>query len=159
MRVHGLSFTARDRRILGSVVWLLAACRGESTGPPVEPVLEIGPVVATDRNSYSWIRDTAFIWVLANPHGVDVFYYPGNDVFLERYRDGRWEQIGLYGGIEADPLRLASGDTLSASVPLTNDLFPTSGWYRVHGWVFRDTALTALWPLGNRVSPAVWVGP
>jgi hypothetical protein len=159
MRLHRHSVGTRYRHFLGSIAWLVAACGSELTAPPGEPVLEIGPVLDTDRNSYSWRRDSAFTWLLLNPHGVDVFYYPGNHIYLEHYRDGRWEPIGLYGGVEADPVRLPLGDTLSASVRLSNDVFPKAGWYRVHGHVFRDTSLTALWPLGNRVSPAVWVGP
>ena len=122
-------------------------------------MFEIGPVVGTDRNAYSWRNDTVFTWILANPHRVDAFYYPGNHIYLERYDDGRWELIGLYGFLETDPVRLRLGDTLSASVRLSNDAFPESGWYRVHSRVYRDTALTLLWPLGNRVSSAVWVGP
>ena len=143
----------------GSLAWLLTACGDGIVTPPGEPVSEIGPVVRTDRSSYNWNRDTAFTWVLLNPHGVDVFYYPGNHIYLERYIDSRWEPIGLYGGIEADSRRLASADTLSALVQLSNSAFPKAGWYRVHSRVFRDSALTTLWPLGNRVSRAVWVGP
>lgn len=148
------------RTVLCTFVWLLTGCEGNGpTVPPAERVLEIGPVAATDRKSYSWRNDSAFVWILANPHSVDVFYYPGNHVYLERWDAGQWQAIGLYGSIAADPVRLVSGDTLAASVQLSNDVFPKSGWYRVHSKLFRDTALTTLWPLGNRVSPAVWVGP
>jgi hypothetical protein len=144
------------------IVSVLAACDGGPTAPWPESEFAIkGPVVATDRASYSWAKDSALVWTLTNPNGVDVFYNFGNHIYLERWDGRQWQGIGLYAGLgmEMPSIRLASGETRSARVRLTSMHFPKSGWYRIRGNLYRDTTTSMWWPIGNRVSPAVWVGP
>jgi hypothetical protein len=146
-------------RVIRLAVVVLSAGCADVSAPRAEPILEEGPLVAADRPSYSWRSDSALTWRITNPRGVHAFYYPGNHIRLQRHVKGRWIDIGLYAGFEAEPRRLRAGDTLSARVPLTDDVFPVSGWYRLHARLYRDSTLAMEWPIGNRVSPAVWIGP
>ena len=145
--------------VAGAYLGVAAACTSEPTAPPAEVVSEVGPIVTFDRVSYSWTVNDSARWLMANPHGVPAFYYPGNHAFLEHYVGDTWEPIGLYGGIEAEPRRLAVSDSLRDNLSLTSSIFSVSGWYRLHANLYRDSALMQPWPVGNQVSPAVWVGP
>ena len=143
---------------IAAALGALSSCADDGP-PPAEFIGEPGPVVSFDRTSYSWDRDRNATWLVANPLGVNAFYYPGDAVFLEHWAQDHWEPIYPYGGLEAEPVRLGASDSLSDSLRLTANLFPRSGWYRLHTQLYRDSALTQHWPVGNSVSAAVWVGP
>jgi hypothetical protein len=138
----------------------LAGCDGGPAAPWPESDFAIaGPVVAAERVSYSWEKDSDFVWSLSNPDGVDVFYNPGNHVHVDRWDGEQWDSHAISGAFTFNPVRLSPGATQKSGIRLSSFDFPKSGWYRVQIKLYRDTATTTLWPIGNRVSAAVWVGP
>jgi len=142
---------------------LVAGCRSESLAPLAEPVTEPGPAITTDRVRYDWQLFREAHWVVTNPRGVPVYFvFPSEYVRLQRYDGTAWRDLPTWYGWALDQ-RLVHpvppGDSLVGVVPLTNDVVPTSGWHRLIFLIFRDSAGAQLWPLGNRVTAAIWIGP
>ncbi len=142
---------------------LLAGCRSESLSPVPEPVSEPGPAIATDRLRYDWQLFHEAHWTVTNPRRVPVYFiFPSDYVRLQRYDAAGWHDLPTWYGWGLDQTLVhpvPPGDSLVGVVPLTNDVVPTSGWHRLVFLIYRDSAGTQLWPLGNRVSAAVWIGP
>ena len=142
---------------------LVAGCRSEPTAPLPEPVTELGPAIVTDRSSYDWTLYHEARWVVRNPHGVAVYFvFPSDYVYLQRYDGGAWRDLPTWYGWALDQRlvhQVPAGDSLEGVMPLTNDVVPVSGWHRLAFLIYKDSSGALLWPLGNRVTPAVWIGP
>ena len=139
------------------------ACRSELLAPRPEPVTEPGPVISLDQASYNWSLSGQVRWAIRNPQALPVYLiWPSDYVRLQRYDGGVWRDLPTWYAWALDQTMvhaLAQGDSLVGSVPLTNDVVPTSGWHRLVFLIYKDSAGTVMWPLGNRVTAAVWIGP
>jgi hypothetical protein len=148
--------SARGSLLLAALAAL--ACGVDLTPPPASTPETPGPVVGVAQPSYRWNTDASAIVTVRNPHDADVFH-ACIPVAIQRYRDG-WRDIpSPFGGVECPPTRLAATDSLRLELPLTNDVIPQSGWYRVVFHLFRDAALQTPWDERSRVSPAFEVRP
>lgn len=132
--------------------------------PPPDPVAEgPGPVVTVDRSAYRWSVDSAVVVTVTNDRDVPVYYRACLPYNLDRYEAG-WQHSPLPYGCPAGEAsssirRLAAGGSTGMTLPLTNDVFPTSGWYRVEFHAYRDSTMRTPWGQDSRVSPAFRVGP
>ncbi len=99
--------------------------------PPSAPAPETpGPVVTVGQASYRWSRDSVIAVTARNPLDAPVYYSCG-PFALQRYRNG-WRDVPLlYDWIDCPMRRLPASDSLGHTLPLTNDVIPQSGWYRV----------------------------
>lgn len=127
--------------------------------PPADAIPEVpGPVVSVAQRSHNWASDSEVLVIAHNPQDAPVYYTCG-PLELQRYRNG-WQHSPLpMGWIDCGTLRLTATDSFPLQLSLTNDFFPTSGWYRLVYRFYRDSALTSSWPEANRASPAFEVRP
>jgi hypothetical protein len=136
-----------------SALALAIGCAADLTPPPDPMPAADGPRVTTLQMAYSWQHDSAAILFVSNPLNAPVYYTCG-PFALQRYRDGWKETPNPLGWVDCGVQRMHLTDSLYLRLELTNDFFPTQGWYRLIYPLYRDTALSQLWPEGNRASPA-----
>lgn len=155
-----LSFPAR-RLAWGSVACLvvaIAACT-DLTPPGRQQPSGPGPQVQLDKAGYRWLTDSALRYSVANPDGVPIWARCPSLV-VQRYRNG-WQSVISVPTECLSPLprRVLPGDSMAGTLPLTSNVFPRAGNYRLVFDLFRDQGLTDQWPVEHRISETFRVDP
>ncbi len=142
--------------LLGTLAAMIACL--DLTPPPNAAPEVPGPVVSVGQLSHRWTSDSGVLVIARNPQNAPVYFTCG-PLDLQIYRNG-WQLTPLpFGWISCGTRQLTPPDSFAMKLSLTNDIFPTSGWYRLVYRFYRDSALTSPWPEANRASPAFEVRP
>ncbi len=140
--------------------FLALACAQDVIPTGVHLPGDPGPVVTTDRLSYSWLRNDSVRYAITNSGDVPVFILGCVPFVYQRYANGGWNTVVDFPALNCPPPpRLTRADTVRGSFPLSFYYFPDQGYYRFVLAAYRDSALMDAWPETHRISQTFWVGP